>query len=299
MMNNYHVPVLLHDAVDGLAVQNNGTYVDVTFGGGGHSREILNRLGIKGKLIAFDQDADALNNMPDHQGFTLVKSNFKWLENWLAYLKVKQIDGLLADLGVSSHQFDQEQRGFSFRGDAVPDMRMNQGQPLQARDILLSATTERLTHILKEYGEIHNAKALAAAIVRQRETNPNILNSTVRIAQMALKYKGHVAEKKYLAMFFQALRIEVNGEMEALHMMLQAAAKFLKPGGRLVVISYHSLEDRMVKQFIRTTGNEFSPTGAKNSLFKEVNRKPIRPTESEMEQNPRARSAALRIAERT
>lgn len=298
MMNNYHVPVLLHDAVDGLAVQASGTYVDVTFGGGGHSQEILNRLGNQGKLIAFDQDADALANMPQDARFTLVKSNFSWLKQWHSYLNLPKVDGVLADLGVSSHQFDNDARGFSFRGDAIPDMRMNQEQQTTAVDLLLTANGDQLTRIFKEYGEIPNAKALSYGILKMRETNAEQLKSTAGLAQLANRHKGHLAEKKYLAMVFQALRIEVNGEMQVLEQMLQAAYNILKPGGRLVVISYHSLEDRMVKQFIRNTGANEHPLLNAPLKFKEITKKPIRPTDHEMEQNPRARSAALRIAER-
>jgi 16S rRNA (cytosine1402-N4)-methyltransferase len=298
MMSNYHVPVLLHDAVDGLGVQNSGVFVDVTFGGGGHSTEILKRLGKQGKLIAFDQDADALGNMPNDPRFTLVKSNFKWLKHWHNYLNLPKVDGILADLGVSSHQFDDDTRGFSFRADAIPDMRMNQKQETSAVDILLNTDLANLTHILKEYGEIPNARALSHGIAKARENQPELLSSTTGLAQIATKYKGHLAEKKYLAMVFQALRIEVNGEMQALQSMLNAAADILKPHGRLVVISYHSLEDRMVKQFIRNTGANDHPLFNEPARFKEITKKPLRPTDDEMEQNPRARSAALRIAER-
>lgn len=297
----YHVPVLLKESVDGLQINPEGIYVDVTFGGGGHSREILSRLGSKGHLYSFDQDADAEQNIPaDEQKFTFVRSNFRYLRNWMRYYGVEGIDGLLADLGVSSHHFDDESRGFSFRFDAPLDMRMNERDGLTAADVCNRYSEEDLARLFWLYGELKNGRRLANAIVRGRADHPiATVNDLITLVRPLI---GANREKKDMAKVFQALRIEVNHEMEALHEMLDAAINCLKPGGRLVVLTYHSLEDRMVKNYMRSGNAEGKVEedffGNRLSPLRPVNNKVIVPDADEQERNPRSRSAKLRIAEK-
>lgn len=296
----YHIPVLLKQSVDGLQVTPGGVYADMTFGGGGHSREILGRLGAEGHLYAFDQDADAERNALADGRFTFVRSNFRYLRNWMRYYGVEQLDGLIADLGVSSHHFDAPERGFSFRFDGVLDMRMNQRAALTAADVVNGYSEERLADIFYLYGELKNARRLAALLVKARTTG-----RIATIADFLEAVKGMFGgerEKKELAKVFQALRIEVNREMDALREMLGAAAQLLRPGGRLVVLTYHSLEDRMVKNLIKT-GNvegrlEKDFFGRADCPFRAVNSKVIVADEEEQNRNPRSRSAKLRIAEK-
>lgn len=297
----YHVPVLLNESIDGLAIKPGGTYVDVTFGGGGHSREILRRLGPDGRLFSFDQDADAEKNIVDDGRFTFVHSNFRWLANWMRYYEVEHIDGLLADLGVSSHHFDDAERGFSFRYDAPLDMRMNREGGKTAADIVNNDTQEELADIFYLYGELRQSRQIAAAIVKARTRKPIL--TTQDFLQVVDPLFRREKEKKDMARLFQALRIEVNHEMAALSEMLTSATKLLAEGGRLSVITYHSLEDRMVKNVMKT-GNvngkaEEDPVyGRKPSPYRLVNNKVIVPSEEETERNPRSRSAKLRIAEK-
>lgn len=297
----YHVPVLLNESVSGLDISPQGVYVDVTFGGGGHSREILTRLGEQGRLFGFDQDADAERNIIGDPRFTFVRSNFRYLSNWMRYYGVEHIDGLIADLGVSSHHFDDETRGFSFRFDAPLDMRMNRRDGITAADIVNGYTEERLADVLYLYGELKNSRRIAAAIVKARAVKP--IMTTQELADAAAPLCKKEREKKDTARLFQALRIEVNNEMAALRDMLSAAAALLRPGGRLSVITYHSLEDRIVKNFMKAGNAEGRVTqdffGRAESPFRLVNNKVITPAESEQEANPRSRSAKLRIAERT
>lgn len=297
----YHVPVLLKQSVDGLAIRPDGCYVDVTFGGGGHSREILSRLGEDGHLYSFDQDADAENNLPEADGrFTFVRSNFRYLTNWMRYYGVEAVDGILADLGVSSHHFDDENRGFSFRFDAPLDMRMNGRAGTTAADLVNRYEEEQLARLFYLYGELKNGKRLAAAIVRSRNERP--IQTVSDLMETVQPLMGRDREKKDLAKVFQALRIEVNHEMDALQEMMAAAIRVLRPGGRLAVLTYHSLEDRMVKNFMRSgnaEGNiEQDFYGNRIAPIRPVNNKVIVPDQEEQEQNPRSRSAKLRIAEK-
>ena len=297
----YHIPVLLHESVDGLSICPDGTYVDVTFGGGGHSREILSRLGPNGHLYSFDQDADAEQNVPeDEDRLTFVRSNFRYLKNWMRYYGVDHVDGLIADLGVSSHHFDAEERGFSFRFDASLDMRMNGRAGMTAADVVNRYTEEQLANVFYLYGEMKNSRRLAAAIAKARGLNA--ISTIDDLLQIVRPLMPREREKKDLARVFQALRIEVNHEMDALHEMLDAAQQVIRPGGRLVVLTYHSLEDRMVKNFIkagRTDGKvEQDFFGRRLTPWRAVNNKVILPSEQEQEENPRSRSAKLRIAER-
>ena len=297
----YHIPVLLHESVDGLNIHPSGTYVDVTFGGGGHSREILRRLGDDGHLYSFDQDADAEGNIPEgDERFTFVRSNFRYLTNWMRYYGVDHIDGLIADLGVSSHHFDAEERGFSFRFDAPLDMRMNGRAGMTAADIVNRYDEERLAKVLYLYGELKNSRKLAAAMVKARALKA--VETIDDLLQIVKPFMPREREKKDLARVFQALRIEVNHEMDALHEMLEAALKVLRPGGRLVVLTYHSLEDRMVKNFVRSGRMDGKVEqdffGRKLTPWRAVNNKVIVPDEEEQRTNPRSRSAKLRIAEK-
>lgn len=297
----YHVPVLLNESIDGLNICQGGVYVDVTFGGGGHSREILRRLGAQGRLYSFDQDADALQNVPEgDERFTFVQSNFRYLSNWMRYYGEEEVDGVLADLGVSSHHFDDEQRGFSFRFDAPLDMRMNQKASHTAADIVNGYSEERLADVLYLYGELRNARRIAAALVRARQSHP--IATTQQLSDAVAPVIGREREKKELAKVFQSLRIEVNHEMEALKEMLQAAVNVLRPGGRLSVITYHSLEDRIVKNFMKTGNAEGRMNqdffGRIDAPFRLVNNKVLVPTDEEQASNPRSRSAKLRIAEK-
>ena len=303
-MNNnkktYHIPVLLKESVLGLNIDPDGTYVDVTFGGGGHSKEIIKHLSTKGHLYSFDQDKDAEANIINDQRFTFIRSNFRYLKNFLHYHKEEQIDGLLADLGVSSHHFDESERGFSFRFDGKLDMRMNRKSNRTAADILNTYTHENLANVFFLYGELRNSRQIASVIIKERELNP-IQQIGQFIALITPLFKPNRL-KKELAKVFQALRIEVNEEMEALKEMLLASLNVVKPGGRIVIITYHSLEDRIVKNLFKTGNIEGKLTkdfyGKVISPVKPINTKVIIPTELERENNPRARSAKLRIAEK-
>lgn len=312
----YHVPVLKNESIDGLCIRKGGIYADVTFGGGGHSREILARLGGTGHLYSFDQDADAERNiactggnMEDTAGegmimvpenFTFVRSNFRYIKNWMRYYDVEGLDGLLADLGVSSHHLDDETRGFSFRFDAPLDMRMNKRAGMTAADVLNQYDEERLADVFYLYGELKNARKIASAIVKARKEDK--IATTQDLTGIAAGLFSREREKKEMAKLFQALRIEVNHEMDALRDMLTSAAELLKPGGRLSVITYHSLEDRMVKNIIKTGNIEGKVKqdffGRIEAPFKTVNNKVIVPGTEEQERNPRSRSAKLRIAEK-
>lgn len=295
------MPVLLNEAVDGLNIQPGGIYADLTFGGGGHSREILRRLAGTGHLYAFDQDEDALQNakeLESEENFTFVRSNFRFLKNWMLYYGHEHVDGILADLGVSSHHFDEQERGFSFRFDAPLDMRMNQKASLNARKVVGEYGEEQLSDILYLYGELKNSRRIAAAIVKARQLKP--IATTADLVEVLRPLMGYDREKKDLARVFQALRIEVNGEMVALRQMLAAATELLREGGRLSVLTYHSLEDRMVKNIIKA-GNaegkvETDLFGRTEAPLEAVNRSVIVPSEKEQESNPRSRSAKLRIA---
>ena len=296
----YHIPVLLKASVDGMDIHPNGTYVDVTFGGGGHSREILSRLGDRGRLLSFDQDEDAERNIMDDPRFTFVRSNFRYLHNFLRYYGVKQVDAILADLGVSSHHFDDSERGFSFRFDGRLDMRMNRRASLTAAEVVNTYDEERLADIFYLYGELKNSRKLASLLVKAR--NAQKIDTIGEFLDTVKPLFGREREKKELAKVFQALRIEVNQEIEALKEMLYAATEALRPGGRLVIITYHSLEDRMVKNIMKT-GNVEGKTekdfyGNVQTPFRLVNNKVITPDEEEIANNPRSRSAKLRIAEK-
>lgn len=298
---NYHIPVLLEESLEGMNIVPDGTYVDVTFGGGGHSRAILKRLGDDGCLYGFDQDADAEKNIPDAEHFIFVRSNFRYLYNFMRYHgEVGNVDAVLADLGVSSHHFDDKDRGFSFRFDGALDMRMNTRAGATAADVLNEYTEEALADLFYLYGELKTARKLASAVVRYRSEKK--IEMIADLLEIAKPFVGKDKEKKVLAQIFQALRIEVNDEMRALREMLLGTLKILKPGGRLVVITYHSLEDRLVKNFIKT-GNfegkvEQDFFGNVASPFKTVNNKVIVPSAEEIQRNPRSRSAKLRIAEK-
>ncbi len=298
--NTYHIPVLLNESIDGMNLQPGGVYVDVTFGGGGHSKEILRRMDSASRLFSFDQDEDAEKNIVNDPRFTFVRSNFRYLHNFLHYHDVEQVDAILADLGVSSHHFDDSNRGFSFRFDGELDMRMNKRAGLTAADVVNTYDEERLANIFYLYGELKNSRKLAAVIVKARSTKR--ITTIGEFLELVKPLFGREREKKELAKVFQALRIEVNQEMEALKEMLYAAIQALKPGGRLVVITYHSLEDRIVKNLIKT-GNAEGKTeqdfyGNIQTPFRAVNNKVIVPSDEETERNPRSRSAKLRIAEK-
>lgn len=294
---------MLHECLDGLDIKKDGIYVDLTFGGGGHSRAILQLLGEKGKLFGFDQDLDALANAQrefDDNRLIFIRSNFRYLKNWMTYYGV-QPDGILADLGVSSHHLDTQERGFSFRNDAPLDMRMNQKGNLTADKVVNEYSEEELTNILRLYGEVKEARRIAHAIVTRRSEQP--LHTTSALAELAGAMLPRDREKKELAKVFQALRIEVNGEMKVLREMLAAATEVLKPGGRLVVMTYHSLEDRMVKNMIRS-GNvegkvEQDIFGRTNAPLRQIGKGVTTPGDEELAENPRSRSAKLRVAEKT
>lgn len=300
-MSGYHTPVLLDESVSALVSSLSGTYADATFGGGGHTSEILRRLSPEGRVIAFDRDMDAFANKPDDTRLTLVRSDFRWIYNHILHQGCRDgIDGVLADLGVSSHQFDTAGRGFSFRYDAPLDMRMNQEAEMTAEDVVNTYTAEDLENILKLYGEVENSRKLAQLICRAREKGR--ISTTTDLGAAIESALPKFAEHKFLAKVYQALRIEVNQEMKSLEKFLSGAARSLKSGGRLVVITYHSLEDRMVKNFIKA-GNiageaEKDFFGNVTAPLKAVNRKPVLPQESEIASNTRARSAKLRIAEK-
>lgn len=298
-MINYHIPALLQESISGLNIKPDGVFVDVTFGGGGHSKEILKNL-VDGKLIAFDQDKDAFNNKIESENFSLIHSNYRYIKNFLRFYGFNKVDGILADLGISFHQVDEASRGFSFKADADIDMRMNNSATKTAADILNEYTENELLKIFREYGELKNAWQLTKKILEFRNQQPfkkinQLLDAIGKLAPKKM-------ENKFYAKVFQALRIEVNHEMEALQDFLASTADLLNPGGRLVVISYHSLEDRYVKNFIRS-GNfegtiEKDIYGNFETPFKQINKKIITPSDEEINNNPRSRSAKLRIAEK-
>lgn len=306
IVDTYHVPVLLQESIDGLAIQSDGVYVDVTFGGGGHSREILRHLNAKGHLYSFDQDADAERNIVDDGRFTFVRSNFRYLSQWMRYYGVDHVDGLLADLGVSSHHFDDAERGFSFRFDAPLDMRMNKRAGQTAAEVLNSYSEEQLADVFYLYGELKNARRIAKTLVKARSEKPiettgqlmSVLGVDIANSQ---DQRANSQWKKDMARLFQALRIEVNHEMEALTDMLRGAREVLGEGGRLVVITYHSLEDRLVKNMMKAGNAEGRVSqdffGRVEAPFKTVG-KVIVPSDEEQQRNPRSRSAKLRIAEK-
>ena len=296
MTNFYHTPVLLETSVELMDIQPDGTYVDLTFGGGGHSRHILSKLGPKGRLYSFDQDKDTLANAPDDDRFNYVASNFRFLRGALRWRGVTEVDAVLADLGVSSHHFDAVERGFSFRGEAPLDMRMNQRGRLTAREVVNNYAEEELTRIFRDWGELETPWKVASCLVRARQKGE--IATTAQLVEEIKPCTPRKDESKFLTKLFQALRIEVNGEMEALKMALEQSLKVLKPGGRLVVISYHSLEDRLVKNFLRS-GNfegriEKDFYGKALAPFEIVTRKAVVPTDEELARNPRSRSAKLR-----
>lgn len=296
----YHVPVLLNEVIDGLRINPDGIYVDCTFGGGGHSKAILEKLGARGKLVGFDQDADAKKNLPDDERLIFVSHNFRHLQRFLRLEGITAVDGIMADLGVSSHQFDEAERGFSTRHNAELDMRMDQRQTLTAFDVVNTYTEQRLHKLFEQYGEVTNAKTLAKTIVQVRSTASL---KTIDAFKNAVREIVRGNPNKYFAQVFQALRIEVNDELGALKEMLQQIPSLLKPGGRVAIITFHSLEDRLVKNFFRrgsfdeTEENPFINTETVNELVI-VNKKPILPSERELKQNPRSRSAKLRVAEK-
>ena len=298
--STYHTPVLLKESVDGMNIRPDGTYVDLTFGGGGHSREILSRLGNGGRLLGFDQDLDAERNIVNDAHFTFVRSNFRYLTNFLRYHDIAGVDAILPDLGVSSHHFDDSERGFSFRFDGALDMRMNKRAGATAADVINTYEEERLADLFYLYGELKNSRKLASVIVKARSGKQ--IKMIGEFLELIKPLFGREREKKELAKVFQALRIEVNQEMEALKEMLLAATEALKPGGRLVVITYHSLEDRMVKNIMKA-GNVEGKTvqdffGNVLTPYRLINNRVIVPSEEEVEKNPRSRSAKLRIAEK-
>ncbi|MBO4851870.1 MAG: 16S rRNA (cytosine(1402)-N(4))-methyltransferase RsmH [Prevotella sp.] len=296
----YHTPVMLKESIDGLHIKPEGIYVDATFGGGGHSREILARMGDGGRLFAFDQDSDAQGNIPNDPRLTFVQSNFRYLGNWMRYYGVEHIDGVLADLGVSSHHFDDGSRGFSFRQDGPLDMRMNKRARTSAADVVNGYDEQQLTNLLHLYGELRNARRVAQTIVKARTESP--ITTTMQLAECVKGLFPREREKKEVTKVFQALRIEVNHEMDALAELLDSATTLLATGGRLVVITYHSLEDRIVKNIMRA-GNatgvvEKDFFGRTNAPLKPMANKPATPSQEELEANPRSRSAKLRVAEK-
>ncbi|HMP91700.1 MAG TPA: 16S rRNA (cytosine(1402)-N(4))-methyltransferase RsmH [Phnomibacter sp.] len=293
----YHVPIMVPQVLEGLHILPQGTYVDCTMGGGGHSRAILENLGAGGKLVAFDQDADAAAQMPADDRLLFVPENFRHLQRFLRLHGIGQVDGVLADLGVSSHQFDEGERGFSYRFDAVLDMRMNQRQPLTAAEVVNTYTAAQLQQCLSAYGEVTNARTLAAALVQQRQAQPF---KTIADLLQVLKPLAKGKPNRYYAQVFQALRIEVNDEMGALKDLLEQLPKVLKPGGRVAIITFHSVEDRLVKNWLKQPSENTAPDpiygGRPQSPFELITRKPIEPDETEIKMNPRAASARLRIA---
>lgn len=296
----YHTPALLHETIEGLKIKPDGIYVDVTFGGGGHSKEILKHLNNGGKLLGFDQDLDAVSNIIDDKRFVFVRSNFRYLRNFLKYHGIEKVDGILADLGVSSHHFDEVERGFSFRFDGLLDMRMNTAQNLTASKVLNLYTEEQLADVFYFYGELHNARKIARTIVQQRTKEP--IEKIFQLIEILKPYFGREKEKKDMARVFQALRIEVNHEMEVLKTLLEQSIEVLNHEGRLAILTYHSLEDRLVKNFFRSGNFEGKPQkdfyGNVISPLKVINNKVIVAGIDEVSLNPRARSAKLRIAEK-
>jgi 16S rRNA (cytosine1402-N4)-methyltransferase len=299
MANVYHTPALLYPCMEGLSINPSGVYVDVTFGGGGHSREILSRLNERGRLFGFDQDLDAMQNIVDDKRFTFVRSNFRYISNFLEYYGVEKVDGILADLGVSFHHFDESDRGFSFRFDGKLDMRMNQKATQTAAEVLNRYSEDRLADIFYYYGELKQARKIASVIEARRKNEKfDTISDFVSVVE---PWVGKDKQKKILACLFQALRIEVNREMDVLKKMLESSLSLLNPGGRLVVLTYHSLEDRLVKNFMKSGNFEGKVQqdffGNRISPFRLVNNKVIVPDDAEIAMNPRSRSAKLRIAE--
>jgi len=300
VQQQYHIPVLLDEVIEGLNIRPDGTYVDCTFGGGGHSRAILSKLSAKGRLVAFDQDDDAKKNLPDDERLIFISHNFRHLQRFLRLQQITTVDGIMADLGVSSHQFDEAERGFSTRFNAELDMRMDKRQTVTAFDVVNTYTEQRLHKLFEQYGEVTNAKTLAKTIVQVRSTASL---KTVDGFKNAVREIVKGNPNKYFAQVFQALRIEVNDELGALEEMLQQVPTLLKPGGRIAIITFHSLEDRLVKNFFRRGSfdepeeNPFINTETVNEL-KVITKKPVQPSEKEMKQNPRSRSAKLRVAEK-
>jgi 16S rRNA (cytosine1402-N4)-methyltransferase len=301
----YHIPVMLEECIEGLNIKSNGIYLDLTYGGGGHSKEIIKHLAPEGHLYGFDQDLDAMNGAITDERFTFVRSNFRYIKNWMQYYGVEQVDGILADLGVSSHHLDDGGRGFSFRYDAPLDMRMNRAGKMSAKNILADYTEEQLADVFYYYGELKQSRRIASAIVKARATEG--IETTGRLAEIASPLLGYDREKKDLAKLFQALRIEVNGEMKVLRQMLSNATDILAPGGRLVVMTYHSLEDRIVKNHIKGTDQKTKDQtdvqslifGQSKQTLKAINKNVITASQEELSRNPRSRSAKLRIAEKS
>lgn len=295
----YHIPALLPEAIEGLNIRPDGNYIDVTFGGGGHSRAILENLSTDGHLYGFDRDLDARANAPEDERFTFVHSNYRFISNFMKYYGVDSVDGILADLGVSFHHFDDAERGFSFRSDARLDMRMTRAARTSAADIIADYSAEELERIIRMYTDLKRPRAIVNAIVKAREAAP--IETTLQLVEAVRPAINPRSEKKELAQVFQALRIEVNDETNSLRRFLESTAKVLRPGGRLAVITYHSIEDRMVKNFMRT-GNvegreEKDFFGRSESPWRQITRSPIVPSEEEVDRNPRSRSAKLRVAE--
>lgn len=298
-MENYHVPVLLTESCDLMEITNGCVYVDLTFGGGGHTREILRRMGPKSHLYSFDRDSDAVANLPNDSRFTFIQNNFRFVRGCLRAEGIEQVDAILADLGVSSHHFDEAKRGFSYRFDAPLDMRMNQRAKFSAKELLNNYPQEKIEMILRQYGELREAGRIARAIVKQRDISQlTMINDLIAILEPCIS-RG-TDRNKFLAQVFQAIRIEVNGELDALKMMLEQSSRILRPGGRLVIITYHSLEDRLVKNYLRSGNFDGVPQkdffGRVESPFEVVSNKPILPSEEEMIRNTRSRSAKLRSA---
>ena len=296
----YHIPALLQESINGLNIKEDGTYVDVTFGGGGHSRAIIEQLGERGRLLGFDQDLDTLRNKLNDSRFTFVHSNFSFLKNFIRYYDIEAVDGILADLGVSFHHFDDAERGFSFRQDSALDMRMNRRASIDARTVLATYSEEELARLFYLYGELKQSRRIASAIVKARSNGE--ISTTGQLVELVSPFVRRSQEKKELAQVFQALRIEVNHEIDVLKSLLEQSLEILKPGGRLVVITYHSLEDRLVKNFMRS-GNVDGKIdkdfyGRVSTPWRLVNNKVIIASEAEVESNPRSRSAKLRIAEK-
>lgn len=300
MSETYHIPVLLSEAIDMLAIRPDGLYVDLTFGGGGHSRHILSQLSEQGHLYSLDQDPDAAANAPEDERFTFVASNFRFVRGALRMRGVEAVDGILADLGVSSHHFDTAERGFSFRADSELDMRMNNRSGRTAADVVNTYTNDALSEIFSSWGELDTTWKIANCIIRARERQP--IATTQQLVEAVRPVTPPKNEAKFLTKLFQALRIEVNGEMEALQMALEQSLRLLRPGGRLVVISYHSLEDRIVKNFMRsgrcTGAVEKDFFGRATTPFEVITRKPVVPTAEEVARNPRSRSARMRVAQK-
>ena len=301
----YHIPVMLEECLTGLNITLNGIYIDLTYGGGGHSKEIVKRLSPKGHLYGFDQDLDAMEGAISDERFTFIRSNFRYIKNWMQYYGVEKVDGILADLGVSSHHLDEGKRGFSFRYDAPLDMRMNQTGKLSAKSIIAEYGEEQLTDVLYYYGELKQSRRIAAAIVKARSKGE--ISTTGQLAELVSPLLGYDREKKDLARVFQALRIEVNGEMKVLKQMLDNATDILAPGGRLVIMTYHSLEDRIVKNHIKGTDSKNKENldahslifGQSKQILKPINKNVITASQEELASNPRSRSAKLRIAEKS